>query len=144
MSSAESDLSGNQKKWYTVKDAGEYLSVSQPTIFRWMKDGILSFYKIGGSTRFSREGLDAVIEKSTGRKEAESASGRCAACGHTVLVDGAVQGTGRLYFRPDKSRFWTFQEALVPLRAVVCTACGHVKMQADTDKLTSLMPEDEK
>ena len=63
------------RRWYTVQEAAEYLGVSQPTIFRWMKDGQLSFYKIGGSTRFVREGLDAVIEKTTGSKEAEGAAG---------------------------------------------------------------------
>lgn len=129
------------QKWYTVREAAEYLGVSQPTIFRWMKDNTLSFYKIGGSTRFSREGLDAVIEKSTGSKEAEAAQGRCAACGHSVLVPGTIQGTGRLYFRPEKTRFWTFQEGLVPLRSRVCSACGHIQLLADTQKLTSLLPE---
>ena len=63
------------EKWYTIKEAADYLGISQPTIFRWMKEGILSFYKIGGATRFSREGLDAVIDKTTGQKEAEKANG---------------------------------------------------------------------
>lgn len=134
---------GMEKNWYTVKEAAEYLGVSQPTIFRWMKDGLLSFYKVGGSTRFSQDGLDAVVEKQTGRAEAEAVQGRCGACGHSVLIDGGVQGTGRLYFRPDKTKFWTFQEGLVPIRARVCAACGYVQMHADTSKLTSLMPEDQ-
>ncbi len=131
------------KDWFTVKEAADYLGVSQPTIFRWMREGILSFYKVGSSTRFSREGLEAVIEKTTGRKEAEAAAGRCAACGHNVMVEGRVQGAGRIYFHPEKTRFWTFQESLVPLRARVCTACGYVQIHADTDKLTKLLPKKE-
>ncbi len=127
-------------RWYTVREAAGYLGVSQPTIFRWMKDNILSFYKIGGSTRFSREGLDAVIEKTVGRKEAEAVQGRCAACGHGVLIDGRVQGTGRLYFRPDKSKFWVFAESLVGIRARTCAACGFIQMHADTEKLRRLKP----
>ena len=125
---------------YTIPEAAAYLGVSEPTIYRWMKDGILSFYKIGNATRFSRESLDAVIEKQTGRKEAEAAQGRCAACGHSVLVGGRMQGTGRLYFRPDRTRFWTFQESLVPVVARVCAACGYIQLNADTEKLSRLRP----
>jgi excisionase family DNA binding protein len=126
--------------WYSVREAAEYLGISQPTLFRWMKDGVISFFKVGGSTRFSQEGLDAVIEKTTGRKEAEAAAGRCAACGHSMLLDGRLQGTGRLYFRPEKTRFWVFEEALVPIRATTCAACGHVQMHADVAKLSRLRP----
>jgi len=125
---------------YTVSEAAEYLGVSEPTIFRWMREGRLSFLKIGGSTRFTQEGLDALIEKTTGSAEAAAAAGRCAACGHSTLVEGNVQGTGRLYFRPGKTRFWVFAEGLVPVRARVCTACGHIQLHADTSKLERLLP----
>ncbi|MFW6159209.1 MAG: helix-turn-helix domain-containing protein [Planctomycetota bacterium] len=129
------------KQWYTVGEAAEYLQVSEPTIFRWMKQGTLSFYKVGGSTRFSKEGLDAVIEKTTGRKEAEAAFNRCTACGHHGLVDGRLQGAGRLYFKADQTRFWTFSESLVPSRARCCPACGHIQLFADTEKLQRLTGE---
>jgi len=134
------DATAGAKAWFSVKEAAEYLGVSRPTIFRWMKEGILSFYKVGGSTRFSREGLDAVVEKNTGAKEAEAAQSRCASCGHNVLVEGRVQGTGRLYFRPEKTKFWTLEEAMVPLRARVCAACGFMQIHADADKVKRLMP----
>jgi len=130
-----------EKQWYSIRDAAEYLGVSEPTIYRWMKDQTLSFYKIGGSTRFSREGLDAVIEKTTGRKEAEATAGRCASCGHGVLIDGRMQGTGRLYFKPDRTKFWVFADSMVGLRAKVCAACGFVQIHADTSKLTKLKPD---
>ena len=132
------------RHWYTVREAAEYLGVSQQTIFRWMKEGRLSFYKVGGATRFSEEGLEALVEKTTGRAEAEAAAGRCAACGHGVLVEGRLQGTGRLYFKPDRTRFWVFAESLVGTRARVCTACGYIQIHADTDKLKRLMPDEKK
>ncbi len=131
-----------EKDWYTVEEAADYLGVSEPTVFRWMKDGLLSFYKVGGATRFRREGLDAVFEKTTGRKEAEAAAGRCAACGHAVLVEGRLQGTGRLYFRPDKAKFWTLAEPMVDVRAYACAACGSVQLRADTAKMERLKPEE--
>ena len=139
---AEQGVAG--RKWYSIADAAAYLGISQPTIFRWMRENLISFYKVGGSTRFSQQNLDDVIEKTTGRKEAEAVAGRCAACGHAVLIEGRVQGTGRLYFRPDKTRFWTFEEAMVPIRAKTCPACGYIQMHAETSKLDSLRPEEDK
>ncbi|MHC5060860.1 MAG: helix-turn-helix domain-containing protein [Planctomycetota bacterium] len=128
----------NHNQWFSVRQAAEYLGISQPTIFRWMKEGTLSFYKVGGSTRFSKEGLDAVIEKTTGQKEAKIAASRCAACGHSVLIAGRIRGAGRLYFRPDKPRFWTLAEPMVSTNARVCAACGYIQLHADTDKLKKL------
>ena len=130
------------KGWLTVREAAEYLQVSEPTIFRWMKQGLLSFYKVGGSTRFSKEGLDAVAEKTTGTKEAEAAFNRCAACGHHGLVDGRLQGAGKLYFKAEKTRFWVFDHSLIPSRARCCPACGHIQIFADTGKLHRLTDED--
>lgn len=129
-----------EKRWYSVAEAAEHLDVSVPTIFRWMKSGLLSFHKVGGSTRFTREGLEAVVEKTTGQKEAEAAAGRCASCGHGELVEGLLQGTGKLYFRPEKTKFWVWTEGLVPTRARCCAACGHVQLHADTARLGRLKP----
>ena len=139
--SAESAAGTTERRWYSVLEAAAYLGVSRPTIFRWMKEGILSFYKVGGSTRFTKEGLDAVIEKTTGQKEAEAVAGRCIACGHDTLVEGKLQGTGLLYFRPRKTRFWVFRESMVPTRARVCAACGYIQLHADTETLSGLLPE---
>lgn len=133
----------DKENWLTVAEAAEYLQVSQPTIFRWMKEATLSFYKVGGKTRFSREGLDAVIEKTTGRKEAEVARGRCASCGHTTLLTGRLQGAGKLYFKPDKTKFWVFDHSLVPTAGRVCPACGCIQLYAETDKLGRLRPDEE-
>ena len=133
---SEGEVKG--KQWLSVRQAAEYLGISQPTLFRWMKDGLISFFKVGGSTRFSRESLDAVVEKTTGLKEAEAAAGRCSACGHNILIEGKVQGTGTLFFRPVKTRFWVFSEGLVPLQARTCAACGHVQLRADTTRLHRL------
>jgi excisionase family DNA binding protein len=132
----------SQQRWYSIPEAAEYLQISQPTIFRWMKEGLLSFYKVGGSTRFSQECLDAVFEKTTGSKEAEAVASRCAACGHSVLVEGRLQGAGRLYFKPQKSKFWVWDHSLVETRARVCSACGYLQLHADTGKLTRLTAEE--
>ncbi len=130
------------EKWYTVREAAEFLGVSEPTIFRWMKQNVLSFYKVGGATRFTPEGLNAVIEKTTGSTEAEAAQGKCAACGHSVLIEGVIRGAGMLYFKPTKTKFWVMTESMVPTTALACAACGHVQWHTDTAKLKRLLPED--
>ena len=134
------------KKWYTVREAAEFLGVSEPTIFRWMKEGTLSYYKVGGATRFSEEGLEAIFEKTTGTKEVEVLSNRCASCGHGVLIDGQLRGAGKQYFKPEKSAFWVLAESMVPTRTRVCAACGYVHLFADTAKLKKLKakPAEEK
>lgn len=126
-------------RWYTVVEAAEYLDVSQPTIFRWMKQGSISFNKIGKSTRFSKVNLDAVIEKTTGKNEADECAARCASCGHNEMAEGELQGLGKMYFRPKRSKFWILEEALVPTRCHVCTACGYVQMHVETAKLRRLI-----
>ena len=136
-----SDKPTSNTGWYTTAEAAEYLGVSQPTIFRWMKQGLISFNKIGGSTRFSKRNLDAVVEKNTGAREADLYASRCSSCGHHQLVDGNMPGMGRLYFRPSHTKFWVWEEALVPIRCRVCPACGHVQMHTDTAKLQRLIGE---
>ena len=126
-------------KWLTIPQAAEYLGVSEPTIYRWMRQGILTYFKVGGGTRFTVECLDAVVEKSTGRREGEVAQGRCAVCGDSSPVPGRLQAVGRLYFRPHRTKFWVLEEALVPVEARTCLVCGHVQMQADLEKLNRLL-----
>ena len=133
-----------EKRWYTVREAAEYLNVSEPTVFRWMKAGTLSFHKVGGATRFTRQGLDAVVEKTTGEREAQMARGRCGSCGNAELVDGRLQGTGKLYFKPAKTKFWVLAESLVETKARVCPVCGCVQLHADVDKLKRLRPGEDR
>lgn len=140
--SAAGDEAGAGTIWFSVAEACKYLAISQPTLFRWMKQGLVSFYKVGGATRFSKEGLDALVEKTTGLKEAEAAAGRCSSCGHGILVEGDMQGASKLYFRPARTRFWVMEEALVPTKARVCAACGYVHLHVDTAKLKRLSPKD--
>ena len=137
------DLQGAEGRWYSVEEAAGYLGVSRPTIFRWMKEGIISFYKVGNATRFRKEGLDAVVEKTTGQKEAEASAGRCAVCGHGVLIDGEFRGLDHLFFYPRKTRFWTFKESRVPIKTKVCAACGYIHTHVDTDHLNRLLPPSE-
>jgi excisionase family DNA binding protein len=127
------------QSWLNTKEAAEYLGVSEPTIFRWMRDGALSFFKVGGATRFKRENLDMVARKVTGKEEGKQKSMRCAVCGHGFLLQGDVRSTGKIYFMPKKTKFFVFSESVVNVAALACPVCGHVQMIADTEKLAKLM-----
>jgi len=131
------------KDWFTIQDAAAYLGKSEPTIFRWMKEGALSFYKVGRATRFTRESLEAMVRKQTGQTEAAAVAARCAACGHSELVEGQVQSTGLVYFKPARTRFWTLKDSLVRLQAKACPACGFIQLHADTKKLAQLREQKE-
>ena len=125
--------------WLTVRQAAKHLGVSEPTIFRWMREGALSYFKLGGATRFRRENLDLVARKVTGQQEGAARAERCAVCGHGFLLGGDVRSTGKIYFHPGRAKFWTLAESMVAVEARACPACGHVQMFADTSKLAKLM-----
>lgn len=139
-----------KQRWLSIKEACEYLDVSEQTIYRWMREGLLTFYKIGDGTKFLREDLDLIVQKHVSFKEAKILSDRCPRCGHFELVEGTVQSTGKVYFRPKKTKFLTMLEPMVSVEARVCPRCGHVLLFADTEKMKSLknkpkeQPADEK
>jgi len=93
-----------------------------------MKSGKVSFYKVGDATRFRRDNLDLVFEKHTSRAEAEQYGARCVACGHAKLISGRVQSTGKVYFKPSKTKFFPSRASLTRpttrLRRTFCSRLG--------------------
>ena len=150
-------------KWVTVKEAAAYLKVSQMTLFRWMKSGKLTHYKMGSSVRFTKDDLDALAQPSKAgllsvqesvsseqnlsqvlplNQEALKKEEFCLMCGYDHLIDGHSQSTGRLYFKPLKTRFWIFAESTIPVSVKMCGRCGFLHSFADTSKMEKLNPED--
>jgi excisionase family DNA binding protein len=128
----------------TPEEAAEFLGVGRATIFRWMRDGKLSHVKVGRATRFRQRDLEAVQRQVTATDQAVQLGTRCAVCGHGFLLAGTARSTGKLYFQPDRAKFWVLTDSMAELKAYACPVCGHVQMHADTAKLAKLMkPEDE-
>ena len=117
-----------EKHWYSIKDAASYLAVSEQTIYRWMREGAISYHKIGDSTRFLRDDLDGVVDKHVSFKEASGVEESCERCGHSELVD----------FAPKKTKFLTFRTGSVGTTAKMCPRCGHVVLFADVEKLKKI------
>ncbi|MEW6306930.1 MAG: helix-turn-helix domain-containing protein [Verrucomicrobiota bacterium] len=128
-------------RWYTIKEAAEYLNIGEPTIYRWMRDNKITFRKIGDSTRFLKEDLDAVVQVFHSDREVDKVQAVCPACHHDRLVEGRVQSTGLLYFRPKKTKFWTFKDTNIDTHAKMCPRCGAIVWFGDAPKLRSLHEE---
>ena len=128
-------------QWYTIGEAAEYLQVAEPTLYRWMRENRITFRKVGDSTRFLQEDLDGMVQVVPSAKDVEKVVARCPFCGHPDLIDGHLQSTGLVYFRPGKTKFWTYRDANVKTRARMCPRCGGIAWFGDTEKLAQLRVE---
>jgi excisionase family DNA binding protein len=127
-----------KKKWYSIREAAEALDVGEPTLYRWMREGKITYRKVGDSTRFWQEDLDSVMEVFHSAKDADKAKEVCPVCRHDDLIVGAVRSTGLNYFVPQKTKFWTLKDSSIPTTARMCARCGAVVWFGDTTKLASL------
>ncbi len=124
--------------WLSIQQAAEYLDVGEPTLYRWMREGKITYRKVGDSTRFLVEDLDAVVQIYRSEKDVQEVHVFCPACHHPELVEGHVQSTGLCYFRPKQTKFWTLQQANVETTARMCPRCGLVSWFGDRAKLAAL------
>ena len=127
-----------KKKWFSIREAAEYLDVGEPTLYRWMREGKMTYRKVGDSTRFWQEDLDSVMQVFHGEKDLDKAKEVCPVCRHDELVVGKVRGAGLVYFVPKKTRFWTLKDSFVETTARMCMRCGAIAWFGDTAKMTAL------
>jgi excisionase family DNA binding protein len=125
-------------KWFSIAEAAQYLDIGEPTLYRWMRDGKITYRKVGDSTRFWKQDLDSVMEVRHSDKDLEQVGAVCPACHSPELVEGTVQSSGLNYFKPRKTKFWTFKTSNVDTEAWMCARCGCVTWFGDVEKLASL------
>ncbi len=125
-------------EWFSIKDAANYLSIGEPTLYRWMRDGKITFRKIGDSTRFLKEDLDAVVQIYHSKNDAEKVKLLCPVCHSEDITKGAFRSTGLNYFVPDKAKFWTLRDHNVKTTAIMCGRCGAVTLFGDQKKLEKI------
>ncbi len=138
------ETNDQKPKWYSIKEAAEYLDVGEPTLYRWMKENLITFRKVGDSTRFIKEDLDEMVKVVPSHRDVERVRVLCPFCHHDEMVEGHVQGTGLVYFRPQRTKFWTFQDSNVTTTARMCTRCGGITWFGDTAKLATLRMNEDK
>jgi excisionase family DNA binding protein len=130
-------------KWFSVKEAADYLDVGEPTLYRWIKDGKITYRKVGDNTRFLQEDLDAMVEVFHRLKDVDKAVELCSVCRSPELVEGVVQSHGANYFRPSKMKFWTLKDGNVETKVRMCARCGSIVWHGDVAKLAALrVPEE--
>lgn len=125
-------------KWFSVKEAADYLDVGEPTLYRWIKEGKITYRKVGDNTRFLQEDLEAMVEVFHRIKDADKAAEFCPVCGSPELAEGLVQSTGLNYFRPAKTKFWTLTDSYLETKARMCARCGAIIWYGDLAKLAEL------
>lgn len=140
---SSNEVISTQKKplWFSIKEASEYLDVGEPTLYRWMRDGKITYRKVGDSTRFWQEDLDAVMEVFHSDKEVENAKKLCSVCHTGELVEGVLRSTGLCYFQPKKTKFWTLKDSNVETEARMCDRCGAIHLFGDLKKMNLLKEE---
>ncbi|MEO5804490.1 MAG: helix-turn-helix domain-containing protein [Verrucomicrobiota bacterium] len=131
----------NKRHWYSIKEAAEYLDVGEPTLFRWMREGKITYRKVGDSTRFWQEDLDAVMEVFHSEKELDNVKKICPLCHLGKLVEGVFRSTGLNYFQPAKTKFWTLQASNISSQAFMCDRCGAISHFGDAKKLSMLLEQ---
>ena len=135
MSTEQSDTN---PRWYTIKEAAEYLGVTEPTIYRWMRDGQMTYRKIGDSTRFLQADLDNHVQVYRSAKDIEQVKEHCPICHHTELISGSIRSTGMNYFYPESTKFWTLKASHIETQARMCTRCGAILWFGEQNKLAAL------
>ncbi len=127
-----------KRRWFSIREAADYLDVGEPTLYRWMREGKITFRKVGDSTRFWQEDLDSVMQVFHSDRDVEKAREVCLVCHNTELIEGKVRGTGLVYFVPKQTRFWTLKDSFVDANARMCARCGAIAWYGDTAKLAKL------
>jgi excisionase family DNA binding protein len=125
-------------KWYSIKEAAKYLSIGEPTLYRWMRDGKITYRKIGDSTRFLQEDLDAFVQVFPSQKDLEKVREICPICHHDELVEGQFRTTGLNYFVPKNTKFWSLKDGYIKSAAKMCARCGGIILFSDVNKLERL------
>lgn len=125
-------------RWYSIQQAAEYLDVGEPTLYRWMRDGKITYRKVGDSTRFWQEDLDSVMQVFHSEKDVSKTREVCPICHHDDLVEGKVRGAGLVYFVPKKTKFWTLKDSFIETTTRMCLRCGAISWFGDTAKLAAL------
>ena len=107
-----------------------------------MRAGRMTFRKVGDSTRFLKEDLDAMVSVHPGSKGSAAIGEPCPLCNHGELVPGYMQSFGRVYFRPEKMKLSTFRDGNIRTIAKMCSRCGAVQWQGDIRKLEEVRDEE--
>ena len=64
---------------------------------------------------------------------------KCIRCGSTSFSTGWVQSTGKMYFRPDKAKFFSPRTSDLGVSGRMCMECGFLELVGDLEKAKSVV-----
>jgi excisionase family DNA binding protein len=129
----------SKQRWYSIQEAAAYLEITEPTLYRWMREKKITFRKVGDSTRFWREDLDAVMQVFHSERSVEDNKTICPVCHGSEVTEGIFSSTGLNYFQPKKTKFLTLKSGNISTSAMMCRRCGAITLFGDTAKLNALL-----
>lgn len=128
----EDDL--QKTKWLTISEACNYLEISEQTMFRWMRSGKITYYKVGKSTRFKEEDLDKAVDRVASKSYTAEDINTCQICGNTELINGVLSALGELVFKPEKSKFSIWKDSSINVTAQCCSKCGNITLKGNLEE----------
>lgn len=128
-------------QWYSIEEAAAYLDIAEPTLYRWMRENKITYRKVGDSTRFWREDLDAVMQIFHSERGIADVRKICAACHQGRMIEGVFRTTGLNYFQPVKTKFWTLKPSNIATKAYMCDRCGSISLFGDMARLAALLEQ---
>jgi hypothetical protein len=66
---------------------------------------------------------------------------KCVSCGSELLTSGALYGPRRMSFRPEGTKFLTFETGDVMTKVTMYRECGFIEIIGDVEKLRRLTSE---
>jgi hypothetical protein len=63
---------------------------------------------------------------------------KCLRCGGAQLQPGKIKSTGKIWFKPAKTKFLTLKTSNVDLQASLCLDCGTIDLTGDPGKAKAL------
>ena len=62
----------------------------------------------------------------------------CNRCGSNELMDGSLNSSGQVRFRPEEVKFLNLRTADISVKTRICMACGSIDLEGDIEKLKLL------
>ena len=64
---------------------------------------------------------------------------KCPICGSERIEPGNIRSTGKIYFRPENTKFLSLKTPDIEIKANLCLECGNVNLIADAHKAGAIL-----
>src|SRR4051794_5262184 len=104
MSDPLSPVEAAKPRWYSIQEAAAFLEITEPTLYRWMREKKITYRKVGDSTGFWREDLDAVMQVFNSERSVKEARKVCPICRSDEVDECIYSSPGLTFLQPMKTQ----------------------------------------